>query len=482
MEAVPRNAGRYAPGTILGSYRLDEVIGRGGMGIVYVATHTRLDRRVAIKVLRPEYAGDPQALHRFFAEARAINKIAHPNIIEVTDFVEQPGADNYYVMELLEGGSLADVVEAGGIPELPRSIAIMTQVAEALGAVHRAGIVHRDLKPQNVVLIERAGQPDFVKLVDFGIARIDGTDERRPFDSDTEVNFGTPKYMSPEQASGEPVDVRSDIYSFGVMLFELVTGRAPRPGADHDETAANLRTGGPHEIPRSLEGLILACLATDPNDRPARIEQVAARLVAIADEHGWIIYELSLGPSHQAASSGQLPTSPPDVRAPELPTPPTVAAATAAPARALRMWLIVAVGVACGAIAIVAVLMLGGRRSGSEAPDSNLQAKVQAELAIADQRIADGRFVAPGGDEALDHLLTARALDPTHRGVQDRLAAIARTFETLADQALAVGSLAEAAAHLQTVLIVEPANTVAGAKMNEIEEKILNQQRAKPRD
>ena len=475
MEAVPRNDRRYTPGTILGSYRLDEVLGTGGMGIVYVATHTRLDRRVAIKVLRREYAGDPQALHQFFAEARAINKIAHPNIIEVTDFVEQPGADNYYVMELLEGGSLADLVDAGGILELPRSIAIMTQVAEALGAVHRAGIVHRDLKPQNVVLIERGGKPDFVKLVDFGIAKFDSAPgKKRPADSDTEMNFGTPKYMSPEQARGESVDYRSDIFTFGVMLFELVTGRAPEFGANHDETAANLRTGGPHAIPRLLEDLILWCLAEDPNDRPARIEQVAARLVEIADENNWIVYELSLAPSH----SGRLPTPAPDARAPELPTSPPVALP---PSRAVRIGLIVAVGVACGAIAIVAVLMLGGGGSGNNAPSASLQAKVDAEVAIADQRIAEGRLVAPGGDEALDHLLAARTLDPTDRAVHDRLEMIARKFEQLADQALQAGSLVEAAAHLQTVLLAEPTNTAVAAKMNEIEEKILQQQRTNPR-
>src|SRR5439155_5555087 len=132
----------------------------GGVGIVYLATHMRLGRRVAIKMLRPQYTNNPQAVHRFFAEAHAVNQIHHPSLVQITDFIEQPGADNYYVMELLEGTSLAKLIATEGVLPLSRSIGIMIQVAAVVEAVHRAGIVHRDLKPDNVFLIERAGESD----------------------------------------------------------------------------------------------------------------------------------------------------------------------------------------------------------------------------------------------------------------------------------------------------------------------------------
>jgi serine/threonine protein kinase len=500
---LPASA-RFAPGTILDSYRLDEVLGEGGMGIVYLATHTRLGRRVAIKVLRPEYSDNPQALRRFFAEARAVNKISHPNIIEITDFVDRPGDVHYCVMELLDGVSLAELISTGGILSLPRSLAIMTQVAEALGAVHRGGIVHGDLKPHNVVMIERAGQTDFVKLVDFGIARFVGTadDAVSVHDSGVGAILGTPKYMSPEQASGKSIDHRSDIYSFGVVLYELVTGLAPHAGADFGEFVVSLHTvaptpphkitGLPHEVPKSLEDLILACLAKDPSERPGRIEQVAERLVAIADEQNWIIYELSLTPKPYAQIAQILdddvlaPT--PRVQAPEPPLdstrPPVVAGAARPAAAPVRgVWPIAGAGAVAVAIAIVALLVSSGRGSGSVSPDasgSGIHAKVQSQLAIADERIAAGRFVGPGGNEALDHLLAARALDPADPGVRDRLGAIARKFEHLADQALAADRLEEAAVDLQAVLMVEPNNEAAANKMNEIEAKILKRQRAKP--
>ncbi len=504
---------RLPGGTTLGSYQIKDVLGEGGMGVVYLATHTRLDRRVAIKVLRPEYANDAQARQRFIAEARAVNKITHPNVIEVTDFVE--GDDNYYVMELLEGVNLGELTSTGGILALPRSIAIMTQVAEALAAVHRAGIVHRDLKPHNVILIERAGRPDFVKLVDFGIAKLVDIDDPA-LDPDTAPIFGTPKYMSPEQANGESVDYRSDIHSFGVMLYELVTGRLPYIGADFRELVVKLRTatpiaprqieGLPHEVPQSLEALILACLAKDPIGRP-NIEAVAARLGAIADEQdGWLL-QLGLDRRQQLAEESEPtrigpgprppaiddeeplaePPAPSSIQAPRMPISSesvfvSEQSHVRQPHRARRRLpiAIALLGLVAGvAIAVVIVVGRGSSVGPSEQTEPTaVTSKIDAEIAIADQRMAAGRFVATGGDEALDHLLAARALDPTHRGVRDRLQAIAQRFQHLADEAVASNSLDEAAAHVETVLAADPTNAAAAAQMREIETKILERQRA----
>ena len=312
------------PGAVVGSYRLIDLIGQGGMGVVYLAEHTRLGRRVAIKMLRSEYSTNRQAVRRFFTEARAVNRISHKHIVEITDFIEEPGADNYYVMELLIGHNLATLVDGCPQMALERSSAIMIQVAHALEAVHSAGIVHRDLKPDNVFLIDRAGTPDFVKVLDFGVAKLGDLEEQ----IDTHRTaagtiLGTPEYMSPEQASGTAIDPRTDIYAFGVMLYELVTGRLPLTGKSFGELVVKHLTvtpeppsqivGLPHAIPDALDDLILACLAKLPDERPATMAIVRERLDAIALAEGWVppVEDLDLAAS-PAASMPKLrrPTEP----------------------------------------------------------------------------------------------------------------------------------------------------------------------------
>src|SRR5258706_1084495 len=216
-------------------------------------------------------------------------------------------------MELLQGTSLAHTIERTGILPLERSIGIMMQVASVLEAVHRAGIVHRDVKPDNVFLAARPGRNDFVKLVDFGVAKL--IDDNDDFVSIHNTNpgaiLGTPEYMSPEQASATAVDHRTDIYAFGAVLYKLVTGRVPLEGANFGEIVVQLLTVAPtpprevpdlpHEVPESLQELILSCLAKQTIDRPDSMETVSERLGEIADEQGWIVYELNL------KSSGPVP-------------------------------------------------------------------------------------------------------------------------------------------------------------------------------
>ena len=296
--ATQRRSGVRPPGTVLGSYRLLELLGEGGMGVVYLAEHMRLGRRVALKTLRADFSGNPQAVRRFFGEARAVNKIRHQNIVEITDFVEEAGGDNYYIMELLRGMPLSNVIDHEGIQPLARSIGIMTQVARALQAVHDAGIIHRDLKPDNVFLIERSGQQDFVKLLDFGVAKlIDSVENIGVSTTAAGAILGTPEYMSPEQASGKTVDHRTDIYSFGILLYELVTGMLPLRGANFGElvvkhltitpTAPSRVQGLPHVVPPELEDAILACMEKDETSRPDRIDTVADQLELIAEANGW---------------------------------------------------------------------------------------------------------------------------------------------------------------------------------------------------
>jgi serine/threonine-protein kinase len=201
-------------------YRIESVLGSGGMGTVYEATHIVLARRMALKVLRHELAGQGDLSARFLREARAAASVEHPNVVRISDFGTLPSGQAYFVMELLSGTSLRSLVSCGPL-EPNRVAAIAHQVADGLAAAHRAGIVHRDLKPDNIQIDPQAG--DFVKVLDFGLARVAGTSRL----TKEGVVFGTPQYMSPEQAAGELVDHRSDVYALGVMMYEMLTGRVP---------------------------------------------------------------------------------------------------------------------------------------------------------------------------------------------------------------------------------------------------------------
>jgi serine/threonine-protein kinase len=267
----PANVGRE-----LGNYRLIGMLGEGGMGNVYVAAHTRLNRHVAIKLLRPELRERGEAIARFFDEAQTVNRAKHPNIIESIDLVDDVVDGAYCVLELLRGGDLSSRLASGRI-SVASAIHIATQIADALGVVHALGIVHRDLKPQNLILIERDGRDDFVKLIDFGVAQM----------SDAGGVFGTPAYMAPEQAAGQRVDGRADVYALGVVLFEMVTGRHPFPSAnDHEFLLRHADDPPPRPskvtpsagIPRQLESIILRCLDKRPEGRFANAAEVATAL------------------------------------------------------------------------------------------------------------------------------------------------------------------------------------------------------------
>ena len=285
----------YPVGAVLGSYRLLQEIGAGGMGRVFVAEHVRLERRVALKVLRSEYSGNLEAVKRFFDEAHAVNCISHENIIEISDFVESRHGPSFYIMELLHGADLRNIQEQEGILPLERILRIGVQICSGLGAAHAAGIVHRDLKPDNIFLIERGGQRDFVKLLDFGVAKLMNAtvDEAATFQSTVGMVVGTPDYMAPEQALGHPVNHLADIYATGVILYEMVAGRRPFIASSAREVMVQHLTVMPCRpstlnpagaIPEKLEELILACLAKEASDRPQSMGEVEQRLRQIQDE------------------------------------------------------------------------------------------------------------------------------------------------------------------------------------------------------
>jgi molecular chaperone DnaK len=281
-------------GDTLGGYLLLDVIGQGGMGTVYLAEHIRLGRRVALKMLRQRFAANPAAIDRFLYEARAVNKIRHENIIEVTDLFETDDGRTCYIMELLDGRSVADVLRRVGPPRVDRAIRIASQVANAMVAVHDAHIIHRDLKPENIYLTQRAGRDDVVKLLDFGVAKLTDGSGMSTNESQAGLVIGTLEYMSPEQLIGQAVDPRADIWSLGVCLYETLTGKVPYSG-DSERSILFAQLNGPpsrpseaapagHAVPRELDDLVLQCLEREPTRRPQTMREVRGRLDAIAEE------------------------------------------------------------------------------------------------------------------------------------------------------------------------------------------------------
>src|SRR5688572_28566047 len=209
-------------------YRILGKLGEGGMGAVYLAEHVFIHKKVALKILAHDLARREELAARFLQEARAASRIGQENVIDISDFAQTPDGLVYFAMEYLEGRDLGVALRQDGALPWPRTRAIIVQICKALRAAHAQGIVHRDLKPENIFLIEREGRPDFVKLLDFGIAKVSGgPGEEGPRLTRTGMIFGTPEYMAPEQAEGKPADHRVDIYAVGCGMFHCLTGTAP---------------------------------------------------------------------------------------------------------------------------------------------------------------------------------------------------------------------------------------------------------------
>lgn len=283
--------------TFDGKYRLDERLGRGGMGTVYRATHLLIDRPVAIKVLNPRFVEDEEAQERFRREARAAGRLQHMNAVAVTDFGRTEDGFVYIVMELLIGRSLRDVLAREAPLDAARAVSLMLQVSAAVSAAHEAGIIHRDLKPGNIFVVQRKHAPPIVKVLDFGIAKLaaDALDDDDPVTlTQVGVMIGTPRYMSPEQCDSRRLTPASDVYSLGIILYEMLTGTTPFTGSTPLAVAMRHSVEIPRpprefvgSIPVELEEIVLHALEKSSDNRPANAGEFRQELYAIAERLGF---------------------------------------------------------------------------------------------------------------------------------------------------------------------------------------------------
>lgn len=285
VSSIGDDADALVGETVAERYRITALIGLGGMGAVYRAEHIHMKKTVALKVLHREMTALSEVVARFEQEAVAAARIEHPNVVQARDFGRLQDGAFYLVLDYVEGRSLSDVMQER-LP-LARVLTISGQIAEALEAAHQNNIVHRDLKPDNVMLVEREGEPELVKVLDFGIAKVSLL-ERGQSDkpiTKTGTVFGTPEYMSPEQAAGQPVDYRGDIYSLGILMYEMLAGTPPFSG---DEVAAILLTQItqpppplPSTVPLAVRQLVGELLSKDPGQRPQHAGEVVQRILAL---------------------------------------------------------------------------------------------------------------------------------------------------------------------------------------------------------
>lgn len=367
-------------GQVVGEYQVEGKLGEGGFGTVYKGVHPLIGKRVAIKVLNREFSANPEIVSRFISEARAVNQIQHRNIIDIFSFGQLEDKRQYFVMEMLEGMPLDTYLSRRGRLPVEEAVAVLRPISRALDAAHGQGIAHRDLKPENIFLSFLEDGAPFPKLLDFGIAKLMG-DHTSGHKTGTGMPIGTPFYMSPEQCRGRGVDHRTDIYSFGVMLFELLGGERPFGGEEMmdlmlkhiGETPPSITSVAP-ELRAELDAPLLHMMSKEAAERPASVSAALEEFAQVAGAAGYAVDAVAFSSSKTAsAPGGQTSSSSETVRAlTPMVTPaavaPTVAGTTASTGATLPVQVErkgrgamvgVVVGVAVVALGAGAFVMLG---------------------------------------------------------------------------------------------------------------------------
>jgi serine/threonine-protein kinase len=341
-------------------YRIDAVLGEGGMGVVYRAEHMHLHKPLALKVLLPEWSSTPEVVARFEREAIAAGNIQSPHVASATDFGRLPNGSFFLVMEYVDGRTLRSQIAGHAMPPA-RALHIARGIASALVAAHALGIVHRDLKPENVMLLAREDDPDFVKVLDFGIAKMDAPPGQvgarsTPILTQVGTVIGTPDYMSPEQALGRPVDTRSDLYSLGVILFEMLTGRCPFDGGMATVLRHHVTSDAPPLPPAAdaaldpqLRAVVRQLLAKSPDNRFANAQELLLELDRVASPRPIVL----------------TPPTPPRRVAPEWP-----ALLRDLSRRASRRPALVAAAVAAVVLVLLVAMFAGAGPSATEAKEA----------------------------------------------------------------------------------------------------------------
>jgi serine/threonine-protein kinase len=374
IETPQSAVGDALIGKAIGHYIVRRKLGEGGMGLVYVAEHPAIGKRVALKVLHPEFSSQAEIVSRFFQEARAVNAIQHPNIVDVVDYglIPSPSSGEpprvYLLMEYLEGVTLGALIRREAPLSTERTVGIALQIADALAASHHKGIVHRDLKPDNVMIVSRGRHHELVKLLDFGVAKLTGS-ASTTHRTRTGTVIGTPQYMAPEQCEGRTqIDHRADIYGLGIVVYEMLTGRVPFAGDDLGEVLVQQIATPPlapsaidPRIPEHVELVVLKALEKRADHRYAHMTDMA---LALQDPGRYV--ETHGGKAGFLASPvrrGPAPAPPP--APPAATTPPTTLGGTAAqlagprpPGRGMpvgvALWIASAVAIAGAMVGVAA--------------------------------------------------------------------------------------------------------------------------------
>jgi serine/threonine protein kinase len=421
---IPQVAAGVREGDVLADkYRVEQILGVGGMGVVVAAPHIHHDERVAIKFLRPEAVGNPETVARFAREARAAVKIKSEHVARVIDVGTLETGAPYIVMEYLDGGDLGAWLEQRGALPLEQAVEFILHACEALAVAHGLGIVHRDLKPSNLFWIR---QPDgllSIKVLDFGISKVTGLGGSAPDVRMTRTNavFGSPLYMAPEQMlSARQADARSDIWALGAILYELVAGKSPFDGDTLPEVYVRISTQAPRplkdrrpDMPAGIEQVILKCLEKDPQLRYQNVAELAVALAPFGPKRSRVSIERVSRIIHAAGLSESALGLPP---ASEAPMGPPAGATNAswgqtAPTSGSKTWLglLAALGLV-GLVAVAGLLMLRAKLADSRAPEAVAASPPSAAPSLPVTELAPG--VPSSLPEAPPEVASAAASQP----------------------------------------------------------------------